>query len=116
MTVVRPILVVDDDRELSEALAEFLRDEGYSVLTAANGAEGLRLMRQGTLPGLVLLDLLMPVLDGVRFRLRQIADPSLAGVPVIVMSASGLMQEVTRRLELDAALEKPIDVTRLLTC
>jgi CheY-like chemotaxis protein len=82
------ILVVEDERGQREALAEVLSRLGYEVQCAANGSEALELMRHSeSLPGLILLDLMMPVMDGWEFRARQRRDRALADVPVVVLSA-----------------------------
>ncbi|HWX35745.1 MAG TPA: response regulator, partial [Steroidobacteraceae bacterium] len=84
------ILVVEDERGQREALAEVLSRLGYEVQCAANGSEALELMRHSeSLPGLILLDLMMPVMDGWEFRAQQRKDRALADVPVVVLSALG---------------------------
>ena len=83
----RRILIIEDDDAVREALAELLTAEGYRVTCAANGREGLARAAEER-PALVLLDLCMPVMDGWAFRAAQLADPVLAAVPVIVLSAS----------------------------
>src|SRR5512137_690369 len=80
------ILVVEDDRDMREALVEVLRLEGYEVEAAGNGADGLELARRHR-PDVILLDLMMPIMSGWEFRAAQLKDARLAAVPVIVMSA-----------------------------
>jgi CheY-like chemotaxis protein len=111
----RPVLVVDDDRDIRETLEELLRDEGYEVVTARNGAEALAAVRRER-PALVVLDLFMPVMDGVEFRRRQLADPEIADVPVIVISAAAALAERTAGMGAQAVLEKPIALDELLAC
>ena len=83
----RKIMVVEDDHLIREAIAEALDEEGFDVIEAANGREALdKLHSQHA--SLVLLDLMMPVMDGWQFRIEQLSDPELAGIPVVVMSAS----------------------------
>jgi CheY-like chemotaxis protein len=85
-----PILVVDDDADIRESLAEILTDEGYSVRTFANGAEALaHLRRIGGHAALIILDLMMPVMSGWTFREEQSHDERLASIPVIAISAVG---------------------------
>jgi CheY-like chemotaxis protein len=110
-----PVLVVDDDKDIRETLEELLRDEGYEVFTARNGAEALGAVRQAR-PGLVVLDLFMPVMDGVEFRRRQLADPEIAAVPVVVISAAAGLAERTAGMAAAAVLEKPIPLDALLAC
>ncbi len=82
------ILVVEDDLSTREALSMLLSAEGYGVSTAADGVAALEQLRDGQRPGLILLDLMMPLMDGWQFRHEQLRDPSLANIPVIVCSAS----------------------------
>jgi len=81
------VLVIEDDFALSENLREILSDEGYAVGVARNGLEGLSAARLER-PDVIALDLVMPVLDGWAFRTAQSADPSLAQVPVLVLSST----------------------------
>src|SRR6185437_1012184 len=81
------ILVVEDDSELREVLADVLEARGFRAVTATNGREGLRQIRAYE-PDVVVLDLCMPLMDGWQFRLEQERDPSIASIPVIAMSAS----------------------------
>ena len=109
----RSVLIVDDDDFGREMLGRILEAGGYRVLRAADGAEALRHLRGPARPGLIILDLLMPRLDGRRFVCRQQRDPDLAGIPVIVVSADtsplgeGFPGVVAR-------FEKPVTVPELL--
>ncbi len=85
MTCAR-VLIVEDDEDIREGLADLFREEGYSVAVATNGAEGLAAARASG-ADLVLLDLAMPVMDGAGFLARQQADMSIADIPVIVLTA-----------------------------
>jgi CheY-like chemotaxis protein len=105
------ILVVEDDNDVREAVVESLAQAGYAVGWAAHGGEALRMLQQmKSLPAVVLLDLMMPVVDGWQFRERQVADPALARVPVLGMTAR---RDVTG-LDVDGVLRKPIDLDSLL--
>ena len=108
------ILLVEDDLDVREALAEALRDEGYSVEVAADGEQALGYLRAGGRPGLILLDLMMPRMSGSEFRMVQKVDPVLCGVPVVLLSADGHMEEKARALETHGAIRKPIDFAELL--
>jgi CheY-like chemotaxis protein len=90
-----------------------LQLEGYSVATAANGAEGLEKMRRRR-PCLVLLDLMMPVMNGEQFRSAQLDDPALASVPVVCISAVYDAGERATRLKAVACIGKPFDVTEIV--
>ena len=108
------ILLVEDDFDVREALAETLRDEGYRVECAVDGEQALDYLRAGGKPGLILLDLMMPRMSGTEFRMVQKVDPQLCGVPVVLLSADGRMEEKARVLETDGAIKKPIDLDELL--
>src|SRR5262249_28727536 len=80
-----PILFVDDDDDIREAIAEGLTDNGFDVLTAANGLDAMRVLRN-THPSVILLDLMMPVMDGYEFLEERRVDPALAAIPVAVIT------------------------------
>src|SRR5215510_5543427 len=82
-----PVLIVEDDADLREMMAQLLSLEGFQTAAVANGREALEYLQGGEAPHLILLDLMMPVMDGWEFRRQQQADPSLSRVPVIVLSA-----------------------------
>jgi CheY-like chemotaxis protein len=110
---MKTILVVDDEYAMVEALSALLEDEGYQVATAANGEEALLCLSDGLTPDAVLLDVMMPKLDG-REVLRQLrADPKYSAIPVILMSAASvpLSGEPMRDT---IFLPKPFDLPRLL--
>jgi two-component system chemotaxis response regulator CheY len=109
------VLVVDDDADTREAVGEVLRDDGYLVSQAPNGDVALCDLRAASeLPDVILLDLMMPVMDGVAFRAEQLADPALADIPVAVFSAHARAEEAARALNADAYLEKPLELDELL--
>ena len=107
------ILVVEDDERLLAAMVSLLKLVGYTALGVPNGYVALERLRGEQAPCLILLDLMMPVMDGWQFRKRQLADPKLAAVPVIVCSAHGASEEVTP-LRVQHYVEKPLDVRALL--
>src|SRR5262245_6942739 len=82
----RTVLVVEDDAPTREVVGLILSSQGYATREAKNGQEALDRLRQGPPPGLILLDLAMPVMDGFEFRRRQLGDAALASVPVVVLS------------------------------
>ncbi|HUL60967.1 MAG TPA: response regulator [Anaeromyxobacteraceae bacterium] len=84
----RRLLVVEDDIDVREVLVDALRAEGYAVEAARNGQEALALLAVGPVPDAIVLDLLMPVMNGWQFREAQLRDTALARIPVIVVSAS----------------------------
>ena len=81
------LLIVEDDVDIRDALADLASVEGFQVDTAANGREALRHLALGPRPHLILLDLLMPEMNGWQFRQCQLRDPSIADIPVVVLSA-----------------------------
>jgi CheY-like chemotaxis protein len=105
------LLVVDDDPATREALCDVLRDEGHEVLEAGDGQQALDWLRAhlAALPDAILLDVMMPVLDGAGFRREQQAEPALATLPVIVVSAAPAGVEGAL-----AVLRKPFDLAVLL--
>ena len=107
-----PILIVEDDADLREMMAQLLTLEGYRASTVANGREALEYLSGGDKPDVILLDLMMPVMDGWEFRRQQQADAQISKVPVIVLSA--LDQNRASDVNADAFLKKPLDFDRLL--
>jgi CheY-like chemotaxis protein len=107
----KTILLVEDDIDVRATVCELLAEEGYSVVTARNGAEALHYLKKTTmLPQLILLDLLMPVMDGWQFRAEQKRDGRLSTIPVVVYSAHGTRQPI----DAVAILAKPVGLTELL--
>jgi CheY-like chemotaxis protein len=111
-TAHSPVLIVEDDADLREMMAQLVMLEGFEVEAVANGKEALDYLKRGGKPDLILLDLMMPVMDGWEFRRRQREDPQLASVPVIVLSAL----DPSRAADVDGLefLKKPLDFDRLV--
>jgi CheY-like chemotaxis protein len=107
-----PILVVEDDPELRDMMATLLAVEGYEPTTAANGREALEQLRAGFAPHVILLDLMMPIMNGWEFRAEQQRDPQLAGIPVVIVTALAVNHR--QPLGAEAILTKPLDFERLL--
>ena len=108
------VLVVEDDPDLLRALADLLASDGYSVLAARHGLEALGYLRGGARPSVILLDLMMPIMNGWQFRYEQRQDSELASIPVIVVSAAGDSQQHAEWLEANRYIRKPIDLDVLL--
>lgn len=104
------ILIVDDDDDIRETLRDLLEDEGYQVLEASNGREALARLRHGSVC-VVLLDLMMPIMDGWEFREEQLADPAIASVPVVIITASGRTNGSLGGVDI---LKKPLRVETVL--
>lgn len=109
------ILLVEDDAALRCALSELLRENGYEVACATDGRDALAQLGTRPAPSVILLDLVMPVMDGWAFRAEQRRDPLLAAIPTIVISAS-LAADRRRLEELEpaATLAKPFEIERLI--
>jgi len=90
------LLVVDDDANIARALSNLLEDEGYRVVAAENGKRGLELVEAGLRPNAIILDLMMPVMDGWDFRAEQLKDPAIRETPVIVLTATGFSRRTIR--------------------
>jgi CheY-like chemotaxis protein len=108
------VLIVEDDLDTREMLGRFLELEGYRVETAENGKRALERLGSGMGACVILLDLMMPVMDGWQFRQEQIRDAALADIPVIVVSAAG--RERLEKIHANAYLSKPVDLDELLGC
>jgi CheY-like chemotaxis protein len=106
------VLIVEDDPDIREFMELLLLDAGYETMTAENGSRGLERMRARR-PCLVLLDLAMPVMDGWEFRKRQLADPDLAGIPVVCVTAAFDPANVSARLNVPC-LPKPVSFSAVL--
>ena len=102
--LMKTILIVEDDLEIRQSMQEILEEEGYTVLSAKNGSEGLQILNDTSpLPGLVFLDLMMPVLDGYSFRKSQLLNPKFALVPTVPLAK--------RRLVASAGFQNLISLT-----
>jgi CheY-like chemotaxis protein len=110
----KTILVVDDDFDVREALCDVLREEGFPVAAVADGVEALEYLRAQPAPTLILLDLMMPRMDGAQFRAEQQRDPDLATIPVVLLSADTRIVEMTETLSAHGYLRKPVDLHRLI--
>jgi CheY-like chemotaxis protein len=104
------VLVVEDEAPARAGMEQLLRRAGYDAVGAANGQDALDLLRSGIRAKVILLDLMMPVMDGWAFRREQLRDPQLAHIPVIVLSAlhHGWVEGIP------PTVPKPVDVQRLL--
>jgi CheY-like chemotaxis protein len=110
----QPILIVDDDDDGRFVLGYMLTSQGYRVSLAANGAEGLEIARKEP-PSLILLDLMMPVMDGVEFRHVQATDAVLASVPCLIVSAHFDAPKIAQELGAAGWVKKPISYGNLLS-
>jgi CheY-like chemotaxis protein len=107
------VLVVDDDRDIRDSLIEVLEEHGHPAVGAGNGLEALEVLRTRPAPCLILLDLMMPVMDGRQFRDEQLKHPAWAAIPVLVISAYGDVDAQARELALPH-LRKPLGMRTLM--
>jgi len=110
----KSVLVVDDDFDVRDTLSDVLADEGYVVTTASDGFEALETLRNGLNPALILLDWMMPRCDGARFRELQRADPAIAHIPVLLLTADARLPVHDGALGVQGCLIKPVSLGRLL--
>lgn len=110
----KAILIIEDDRDIRQSLGAILEEEGYPVVEAENGAVGLRELRDGHEVSLVLLDLMMPVMDGWAFCREWEADAALAAIPVIIVSADGTTDRKAATCGANGYLRKPVQLDALL--
>ncbi len=111
------VLIVENDDSLREGATELLEENGYEVLSARDGLEGLAALRQvesGHLPDLILLDLWMPRMDGWQFKAAVKQVPAFAKIPIVVFTADRLSEDVLS-IGADDYVVKPPDVEALLT-
>lgn len=107
------VLVVDDEADLCETLQLILQMHGYVVVTCGDGAEALSRLRGGVRPCLILLDLMMPRMNGVQFREEQVRDPALRAIPVVALSGGGKVESTATALGIEW-MRKPVELALLL--
>jgi signal transduction histidine kinase len=113
--MAKRILIVEDDADIREDLADFLRADGYDVVTTENGRAARDwLQHVGVLPDVILLDLMMPVMDGWQFRAEQLQDTTLARIPVVVLSGAGDVRREATALGAAGYVAKPFKLDSLL--
>jgi CheY-like chemotaxis protein len=111
----RRVLVVEDDRDIRDSILEVLADNEYEPLTASNGKEALERLRDpDQRPCVILLDVMMPVMDGWGFRAAQTEDSELKAIPVVVLTAHASAAETARDMEAAGFLKKPVKLDALL--
>ncbi len=101
-------MIIDDSKDIHGLLHKFFKDEGYLISIAENGDQALKFLRAtDSLPDVILLDLMMPVMDGYQFRVEQEKDSRLAQIPVVVMSAGADLKISFIRANVHGFLKKP---------
>ncbi|HEY8598275.1 MAG TPA: response regulator [Thermomicrobiales bacterium] len=109
----RSVLVVEDDVAIRDLLIDVLADEGYTVRSAGDGEEALAILDDWQ-PALIILDQLMPRMDGAAFRAAQQARPAIATIPTILLSATRNLSEQARSLDIASTIAKPFNLDELL--
>jgi CheY-like chemotaxis protein len=108
------VLVIDDDAEVRDLLSVALTADGYHVDAVGNGREALHHLRSHAETCIILLDLILPVMDGLEFRAAQLRDRSLAWIPVVVMSAADEGRREARDIGARRFVRKPLDLDEVL--
>lgn len=108
------VLLVEDDLDISEAIQSILNEEGYKIHCCFNGKEALDFLKTSpAVPDLILLDIMMPIMNGYEFREQQLKDSRIAGVPTIILSAAGKHEDIDH-LKFTECLKKPLDLDTLI--
>lgn len=108
----RPVLVVEDDEATREMLRYLVESEGYAVVTASNGREALEQLHHGLTPSLILLDLMMPVMDGCEFDHALARDLQLSSIPTVVVTA--FPERATGLARHLSVMQKPVEIDAVL--
>lgn len=109
-------MIVEDDKPIFECLRELLELEGYQVTGASHGKDALQKLEknENDPPDVILLDLMMPVMDGFQFRENQKLNSKISNIPVIVMTAGGCSEANKKELGIKAFLKKPFELSKVL--
>lgn len=108
------ILLIDDEPDLRECISELLESEGYKVNQAENGKVALEKLKSGQIPRIIVLDYMMPVMDGKTFCENAAKDQQLSSIPIILLTAANVPTETTAEMAVSVKLEKPIDIEKFL--
>jgi CheY-like chemotaxis protein len=112
---MKKILLVEDNPSILNIMKLALETSGFEVLTSQNGYDALELLMQMKhLPSLIILDLMMPIMNGFEFRKAQLNDKNLAHIPIILLTANNNFQEYKELLQAHEFLNKPVDIKDLL--
>jgi CheY-like chemotaxis protein len=112
---LKPVLLIEDNDEMREVVSALLQLEGYTVVAARDGDEGMDHLHHGLDPCIILLDLMMPGRkNGLEFRREQLQDPNLAGIPVIVCSGYEEVKRKAAELGITVFCQKPLEIEELL--
>lgn len=108
------ILLIEDDLDINEAIQSILKDENFKVDAVFNGKEALDYLKNSHHnPSLILIDLMMPLMNGLQFREAQLQDPRIANIPTVMLSASNNFEDINK-LKFQGYLPKPLDLDSLI--
>jgi CheY-like chemotaxis protein len=113
LSAAKEVLLIDDDTDIREAISQILEYEGYTVLAACNGREGFEILNSKR-PSLILLDLMMPIMNGWEFKTQLNLKPELSNIPVVILSADGNINDRMDTTGVSGYLKKPIQLDTLL--
>ena len=108
------ILIVEDDHDVAQSVAEVLESSGYGTGIAANGREALDYLEKNTQTDLILLDMMMPVMDGWQFREEQRKLPAFDSIPVVIVTADGNARGKAEAIQAAGLVSKPVTIDGLL--
>ena len=108
------VLLIDDEPDLRECIAELLEGEGYKVKQAENGKAALEILKTGHTPRVIVLDYMMPVMDGKTFCEHAAKDGHISSIPIILLTAANVPEDITATMKVAAQLEKPIHIDKFL--
>ncbi len=110
---MKKILLVEDDLSIRELLVEIFENEGYQVSSSLNGLEGIKSLQTET-PDLIVMDIMMPVMDGYAFRKEMLADPKSSSIPLLALSAQTQSIEKLADYGITNFIKKPLELDELL--
>jgi CheY-like chemotaxis protein len=113
----KTVLLIDDDADLIDRFKDVFEMEDFNVFTASNGKEALDMLKtmpESELPDLIMLDYMMPIMNGEKFSQVRQNDPRLKKIPVVLMTANGDIASIMRKVHVNAYLEKPMDIENVL--
>lgn len=111
---MKKILIVEDDISIRELLVEIFECEGYEVVSSVNGSEGIRAL-ENYIPDVILMDMLMPIMDGFAFREEQLKKPEWENIPVLAMSAQDQENDKLESIGIKHFVQKPLELELLLS-
>ena len=110
---MKKILIIEDDISIRELLVEILEGNGYQVFHGTNGLDGIKSL-EAIIPDLILMDIMMPLMDGYAFRKELLLNPKWNSIPVVAMSAQFQAKEKLADYEINNFINKPLELDHLL--